>query len=152
MSARPKRTEPLRPAARYRRGQATAQQSDSDSSDAEQQQEPVHEQEDDPHDQADSITKSKSRIMALQLNQVEIDQHGSVRVGGKDEVGRTEREREEEEEEEEESEEEVKPSMTSRQSRQGVPASDEVGFILPSTLSLLPPPGVSPQTSITWLT
>ena len=93
-SSRPKLTNPLRPARRYRKGKAPAHAPSSDSdSDAEAP----------AAVSAPSSDEEKPRVpvkgkMAVALREVEVDDAGMVRVGGREEVGRTEREVESSEE------------------------------------------------------
>ena len=110
MSAKPKLTQPLRPAARYRKGQAPANLPLSDSDEDEQQPEQP-EQQDEPlsdNDQYQAGTAARvggtgaGRHMKVSLREVEVDQRGQVRVGGRTEVGRTAEESSEEESEDEE--------------------------------------------------
>jgi microfibrillar-associated protein 1 len=105
MSSRTKSTKPLRPVARYRRGQAPANAGlDSESSD-EGQEEPgedgnrEEEEEEEEENKVERGSKGKEtgRTMAITLKEVEIDAQGSVRVGGREEVGKTGRELEDEE-------------------------------------------------------
>lgn len=124
----PKLTNPLRPVARYRKGQAPAGvnvASDSDSdSDSDQEQDQVHddstqhrqqrhdsrnnqqstftvikqEQDDATHTVKATSGRSGARDasarMDVNLRQVQVDQTGAVKVGGKSEVGRTRAEQE----------------------------------------------------------
>lgn len=84
-------TNPLRPAARYRKGKAPAAAVQDDSSEEEVDEEEQQERRD-------------GGKMEVSLSRVMVDKEGVVRVGGEREVGRTRKEVEEEEEEEESSE------------------------------------------------
>lgn len=103
MSSRTKSTKPLRPVARYRRGQAPANAGlDSESSDEgqeEREEERNREEDEEEENKVERSVKGKEtgRTMAITLKEVEIDAQGSVRVGGREEVGRTGRELEDEE-------------------------------------------------------
>ena len=100
----PKLTQPLRPAARYRPGKAPVPVADdSDYSDQEQEQEAQGTAADEGDDDDDdeqvtefrTTTAGKSRGTAalnVALKEVQVDQTGKVKVGGRDEVGRTEME------------------------------------------------------------
>lgn len=91
----PKLTNPLRPVARYRKGQAPAHAvaSDSDSDEEQGEQDEQVKAEESEEDQKPSIRASTSTGGAGRINvalrQVEVDSHGQVKVGGKEEVGRT---------------------------------------------------------------
>ncbi|GAA5867741.1 hypothetical protein JCM8547_005219 [Rhodosporidiobolus lusitaniae] len=99
----PKLTNPLRPAARYRPGKApvpVASDESSDDDDAQREQ-----QEDQQEDDEDVSEFSGGQLkqqqgaggrLNVQIREVEVDQGGKVRVGGKDEVGRTQLESESE--------------------------------------------------------
>lgn len=96
MSSLPKLTNPLRPVARYRKGQQPLNApSDSDSDEEAVEQPSEGEEELKPT----VIKKEVKGKMAVALREVEVDQGGVVRVGGKGEVGRTEKELESSEEE-----------------------------------------------------
>jgi len=98
----PKMTQPLRPAARYRPGKAPVPVADSDS-DADDDDQQQHQQADDDDDKGDadedlaefsapqSRNKQQHGSLNVALKQVEV-QDGKVRVGGKDESGRTQME------------------------------------------------------------
>lgn len=126
-NAKTKLTNPLRPAERYRKGKAPTNVIVSDESDSDEQQQQDEEEENqiikpgsefdsDEEDQKPFINnnastsinrknlavgKGKKNVgqMAVNLREVEVDATGLVRVGGKDEVGRTGRELEESSEE-----------------------------------------------------
>lgn len=96
MSSLPKLTNPLRPVARYRKGQQPANApSDSDSDEEAVEQPSEGEEELKPT----VVKKEVKAKMAVALREVEVDKGGVVRVGGKGEVGRTERELESSEDE-----------------------------------------------------
>jgi len=99
----PKLTQPLRPAARYRKGQAPVGAPASDS-DSDQEDEQLEQPQSDPQDGSEDEvgvqeftsggnqrTTGKGK-MGIKLDKVQVDQQGKVKVGGKDEVGRTEME------------------------------------------------------------
>jgi hypothetical protein len=101
----PKLTQPLRPAARYRPGKAPVPVADdSDYSDQEEQeaQGTAADDGDDDDDDDQQVTEFRTTTTAgkpkgtaalnVALKQVEVDQTGKVKVGGRDEVGRTEME------------------------------------------------------------
>lgn len=92
----PKLTNPLRPVARYRKGQAPANAgiaSDSDSDAEEQQEEVKAESTEDEKPVVSRAARGESKAkMNVALKQVEVDSQGAVKVGGKDEVGRTQAE------------------------------------------------------------
>lgn len=91
----PKLTNPLRPVARYRKGQApahaVASDSDSDEEQLEEEQQVKAEESDEDH--KPTISSSRGAAAGARFNvalrQVEVDSKGQVKVGGKDEVGRT---------------------------------------------------------------
>ncbi|ORY48829.1 splicing factor, Prp19-binding domain-domain-containing protein [Leucosporidium creatinivorum] len=92
----PKLTNPLRPVARYRKGQAPANAvaSDSDSDDEQQQQEEEEEQlkAEQSEDEKPNVGAGRgagSGRINVALRQVEVDSKGQVKVGGREEVGRT---------------------------------------------------------------
>lgn len=88
----PKLTNPLRPVARYRKGQAPAHAvaSDSDSDEEQQEQEEQVKAEESEEDHKPSISRAaQGGRINVALRQVEVDSKGQVKVGGKDEVGRT---------------------------------------------------------------
>jgi len=99
----PKLTQPLRPAARYRKGQgpvgAPASDSDSDQED-EQLEQPQSDAQAGSDDDVGvqeftsggNQRAEKGKAMGIKLDKVQVDQQGKVKVGGKDEVGRTEME------------------------------------------------------------
>ncbi|KAL8277818.1 hypothetical protein RQP46_009801 [Phenoliferia psychrophenolica] len=107
-------TNPSRPVARYRKGKPIAPVPDSDSdSDAAANDEAAASSDEDTKP---TVSSRQQRPTAASLNVslkgVEVDDKGLVTVGGKGEVGKTQRELESEEEEDESSEEEedeVKP-------------------------------------------
>lgn len=104
----PKLTQPLRPAARYRPGKApvpAADDSDYSDNDQEEQDDAASAQaqadegnDDDDDEQVTEFTtanraaKGRGAAINVALKQVEVDQTGKVKVGGRDEVGRTEME------------------------------------------------------------
>ncbi|GAA5974955.1 hypothetical protein JCM11641_006777 [Rhodosporidiobolus odoratus] len=96
----PKLTNPLRPVGRYRPGKApvpVASDSDSDQDQDEQQQQQDADDQD-RVDQPEAVSeygapsKSGKGKLNVALKEVEVDTAGKVKVGGKDEVGRTEME------------------------------------------------------------
>ncbi|GAA6003986.1 hypothetical protein JCM10207_006499 [Rhodosporidiobolus poonsookiae] len=109
----PKLTNPLRPAARYRPGKAPVPVAESDSDDDDQQQQ--HDEVEQEEDEDEGVTEfaaprqqDKGARMNVALSEVEVDQLGKVKVGGRDEVGRTQMESSEGEYETD-SEEEAQP-------------------------------------------
>lgn len=102
----PKLTQPLRPAARYRPGKAPVPVADdSDYSDQEQEQEAqgtAADERDDDDDDDEQVTEFRTRTagkppkgtaaLNVALKEVQVDQTGKVKIGGRDEVGRTEME------------------------------------------------------------
>ncbi|GAA5951275.1 hypothetical protein JCM21900_003824 [Sporobolomyces salmonicolor] len=102
----PKLTNPLRPVARYRKGKApvnaqVASDSDEESDDQHRELEddraPLQEDEDLQEFTTAAQRKQPAGASAggrinVALREVEVDQAGKVRVGGRDEVGRTEME------------------------------------------------------------
>ncbi|BGP34109.1 hypothetical protein JCM10296v2_005924 [Rhodotorula toruloides] len=99
--SRGKLTQPLRPVGRYRPGKAPVPVASDDDSDEEEQQQQVEGEGDADEDEADEPVQEFSaarRDAALAgrinvaLREVEVDKAGKVKVGGKDEVGRTEME------------------------------------------------------------
>ena len=107
MSSRPKLTQPLRPAARYRKGQAPANLPVSDSDDDDQQADPESHPDEaiSDNDEPQAVGAGRGRgvggQMKVSLREVEVDQRGQVRVGGRTEVGRTVEETSEEDSQEE---------------------------------------------------
>lgn len=108
----PKLTNPLRPVARYRKGQAPAGvivASDSDSDDDQDNDEQGQVGQDDEIDQVeikdelveDEPGRARGRAaggrMDVKLRQVEVDGRGAVKIGRKAEVGRTRAEQEQDE-------------------------------------------------------
>lgn len=94
----PKLTNPLRPVARYRKGQAPvnagiASDSDSDQEEQQDEQEQVKAESSDDNDKPTLSgrrgTSSGRGKMNVALREVEVDSSGQVKVGGKGEVGRT---------------------------------------------------------------
>lgn len=93
----PKLTNPLRPVARYRKGQAPvnagiASDSDSDQEEQQDEQEQVKAESSDDDKPTLSGRRGTSRgkgKMNVALREVEVDSSGQVKVGGKGEVGRT---------------------------------------------------------------
>lgn len=129
MSTTRKLTQPLRPAARYRKGQAPTNLPLSDSDEDEEQQQLEHQQgeneaisddEDQNQGGQQSGTRGGGRIQ-VSLREVEVDQAGQVRVRGRTEVGRTQQESSEEESQDEEQEVAPKPRFT------GAGASKQAG-------------------------
>ncbi|GAA5986164.1 hypothetical protein JCM10908_006438 [Rhodotorula pacifica] len=123
----PKLTQPLRPVARYRPGKAPVPVADdSDYSDQEAQQqddEAAQEEQDNDEDADEQVTEFRAGAaparaakggaagaINVALKQVEVDQAGKVKVGGRDEVGRTEMESSEGEYETDSEEEAEAPS------------------------------------------
>ncbi|GAA5914973.1 hypothetical protein JCM5296_004519, partial [Sporobolomyces johnsonii] len=102
----PKLTNPLRPVARYRKGKAPVNAplaSDSDDDQDDQQPDLEHDHAPLPEDEhLQEFTAAAPRkqlpgagaggTINVALREVEVDQAGKVRVGGRDEVGRTEME------------------------------------------------------------
>ncbi|GAA5823215.1 hypothetical protein JCM11251_007527 [Rhodosporidiobolus azoricus] len=115
----PKLTQPLRPVQRYRKGKApvpsAALDSESDDDEQQQQQEAAG-QDEDAADEEELTELAQPRNKAaggggrinVALREVEVDKGGKVKVGGRDEVGRTEMESSEGEYETD-SEEEAQP-------------------------------------------
>lgn len=99
MSTSRKLTNPLRPAARYRKGQAPAGVPLSDSDEDEQPQsadadqppldEPISEEDEDDVKPSIAGGRKAGGAMKVSLREVEVDTQGQVRVGGRTEVGRT---------------------------------------------------------------
>ncbi len=137
MSSKPKLTQPLRPAARYRKGQAPANLPLSDSDEDDQQQEEQHPQNealsDDEHYQGAAAGRGAGGQMKVSLREVEVDQRGQVRVGGRTEVGRTAEESSEEETEEEE-EQQPRPRFTGAGASKAA-AQEEVSWVEVETFS-----------------
>lgn len=106
----PKLTNPLRPVARYRKGQAPLGAASDSDSDAEQQHQDddddaspstgtaiKNESDDDDVEKKPKLSKKAgSGKMAVQLNQVQVDDKGGVLVGGRGESGRTLKEQQDE--------------------------------------------------------
>lgn len=92
--------QPLRPAQRYRPGKAPVPlaDSDSDDDDDQQQQQELEQAGDEDHDAGEDVALHAPRAHAgpgklnVALREVEVDTGGKVRVGGRDEVGRTQEE------------------------------------------------------------
>lgn len=100
-SSRPKLTNPLRPATRYRKGKAPVNapaESDSDSDN-----DPAVSLEAEPSSDEEKprvpVRREVKAKIEVSLREVDVDAAGMVRVGGREEVGRTERELESSEEE-----------------------------------------------------
>ncbi|GAA5867857.1 hypothetical protein JCM3774_005886 [Rhodotorula dairenensis] len=117
----PKLTQPLRPVARYRPGKAPVPVAD-DSDDSDQEAEPQQgdaraPDHDDDHQggRRDQLVtefagaKAKGATINVAIKEVQVDQAGKVKVGGRDEVGRTEMESSEGEYETDSEEEEKAP-------------------------------------------
>ncbi|GAA5828440.1 hypothetical protein JCM3770_001185, partial [Rhodotorula araucariae] len=90
----PKLTQPLRPAARYRPGKAPVPLPADDSSDDDNDNPHQHLHDPDAHDHgltefAAPRTASDPAKFNVALRQVEVDHAGKVRVGGRDESGKT---------------------------------------------------------------
>lgn len=106
MSSRPKTlTNPLRPVARYRKGKgpaAPASDSDSDDDNAAPPAGGSSDEDEKPNISAPPPRTGKAAGAGGKLNvalkEVEVDDKGMVTVGGRGEVGRTEKEMESEEE------------------------------------------------------
>ncbi|EGU11573.1 Microfibrillar-associated protein 1 [Rhodotorula toruloides ATCC 204091] len=99
--SRGKLTQPLRPVGRYRPGKAPVPVATDDDSDEEEQQQQVEGEGGADHDEADEQVHEFSAArrdaapagrINVALREVEVDKAGKVKVGGKDEVGRTEME------------------------------------------------------------
>lgn len=100
----PKLTQPLRPVARYRKGKAPVPVASDDSSADEQEQhdnQGEKEEEEQPDEELSEFGTGRGQLrgqqqqggrMNVKIKEVEVDQGGKVKVGGKDEVGRTEME------------------------------------------------------------
>ncbi|GAA5954925.1 hypothetical protein JCM8115_005571 [Rhodotorula mucilaginosa] len=137
----PKLTQPLRPAARYRPGKAPVPVADdSDYSDQEEQEAQgtaAQEGGDDDDDDDQQVTEFRTTTTAgkpkgtaalnVALKQVEVDQTGKVKVGGRDEVGRTEMESSEGEYEtdSEEEQEDKAPAKPVFRPKAAAPAQQE---------------------------
>lgn len=99
--SRGKLTQPLRPVGRYRPGKAPVPVASDDDSDEEEQQQQVEGEGGADQDEADEQVQEFSATrrdtapagrINVALREVEVDKAGKVKVGGKDEVGRTEME------------------------------------------------------------
>ncbi|BGP42250.1 hypothetical protein JCM10449v2_006255 [Rhodotorula kratochvilovae] len=97
----PKLTQPLRPAARYRPGKAPVPlpaDDSSDDDDNQQQQQHAEDAADEDHDEgvtefaAPHLARKDPARINVALREVEVDHGGKVRVGGRDESGKTQME------------------------------------------------------------
>ncbi|GAA6029145.1 hypothetical protein JCM8097_001621 [Rhodosporidiobolus ruineniae] len=127
----PKLTQPARPVGRYRPGVAPAPVADDDSDeDNDQQQQEQEQDDDDDEDQQQGLTEFAAARPAQQggkmnvaLREVEVDKGGKVKVGGKDEVGRTEMESSEGEYETDSDDEPQPPAKPVFRPQAGAPAA-----------------------------
>lgn len=99
--SRGKLTQPLRPVGRYRPGKAPVPVASDDDSDEEEQQQQAEGEGGADEDEADEQVQEFSATrrdtapagrINVALREVEVDKAGKVKVGGRDEVGRTEME------------------------------------------------------------
>lgn len=100
MSSRPKSATVARPVARYRRGVVPANAGNqSESSDEGEGEQDLEGEEDTRTGEDDRVdAQSTRKQMAVTLKEVQVDELGVVRIGGKGEVGRTAREIQDEQE------------------------------------------------------